>query len=40
MIISAMGEDLGMAESIVRCSWQPAGQVALVDGMLVFPRVL
>ncbi len=28
-----------MAESIVRCSWQPAGQVALVDGMLVFPRV-
>lgn len=28
-----------MAESIVRCSWQPAGQVALVDGMLVFPKV-
>ena len=28
-----------MAEPIVRCSWQRAGQVALVDGMLVFPKV-
>ena len=27
-----------MAESTVRCSWQSPGQVALVDGMLVFPR--
>ena len=23
----------------MRCSWQPPGQVVLVDGMLVFPRV-
>ena len=28
-----------MAEPTVHCSWQQAGQVALVDGMLVFPRV-
>lgn len=28
-----------MAESTVHCSWQSAGEVALVDGMLVFPRV-
>lgn len=28
-----------MTKSMVRCSWQPAGQVALVHGMLVFPRV-
>ncbi|HEV2255438.1 MAG TPA: hypothetical protein VGS06_19855 [Streptosporangiaceae bacterium] len=28
-----------MAESTVHCSWQPAGQIGLVDGMLVFPRV-
>jgi hypothetical protein len=28
-----------MAELTVRCSWQPAGQIALVDEMLVFPKV-
>jgi hypothetical protein len=28
-----------MAESKVHCWWQPAVQVALADGMLVFPRV-
>jgi hypothetical protein len=28
-----------MAESTVRCSWQPAEQVALVGGKLVFPKV-
>jgi hypothetical protein len=27
-----------MAGLTVRCSWQPAGQIGLVDGMLVFPR--
>jgi hypothetical protein len=27
-----------MGESTVRCSWRSAGQVALVDGLLVFPR--
>jgi hypothetical protein len=27
-----------MDESTVRCSWRSAGQVALVDGLLVFPR--
>jgi len=28
-----------MAELTVRCSWQPAGQIGLADGMLVFPGV-
>lgn len=28
-----------MAELTVRCSWQPAGPVALTGGMLVFPKV-
>jgi hypothetical protein len=28
-----------MAELTVRCSWQPAGQIALVGAMLMFPRV-
>jgi hypothetical protein len=28
-----------MAELTVRCSWQPAGQVGLVNGMLAFPKV-
>lgn len=28
-----------MAKLTVRCSWQPAGPVALTGGMLVFPKV-
>jgi hypothetical protein len=28
-----------MTELTVRCSWQPAAQIALAGGMLVFPRV-
>lgn len=28
-----------MGRSTVRCSWESAGQVALVDGLLFFPRV-